>query len=224
MIFPTKPTRRQIIWGIGYLFFELLALPLILNLLPISLTIGKLNFLYFFINFVAVTLIFRSYLIQSLRDAVRVLFPTFWCALLGYLGYRLLSGMLAGLIVQIRPQFVNMNDVSVLYALSQDFVPMALGTILLAPVAEETLFRGMIFRGLYDRSPLGAYAVSMAAFAAVHLISYVGRMDSVMLLLSFLQYLPAGYCLCFAYRQSGNLLSPILLHMFVNAVAVFSTR
>ena len=53
---------------------------------------------------------------------------------------------------------------------------------------------------------------------------YVGSVEPAYILLSFLQYLPAGYCLCFAYRRSGTIISPILMHMIVNAVAVYSMR
>jgi membrane protease YdiL (CAAX protease family) len=108
--------------------------------------------------------------------------------------------------------------------LQEEFSLVAFGIVVLVPVVEETLFRGMIFRNLYDRSPAGAYLISMFAFAAIHVTGYIGSVEPVYILLSFLQYLPAGYCLCFAYRRSGTIISPILMHMIVNAVAAFSMR
>ena len=228
MIFSTKPTRTEILPGAVYLIFELFILPTLLSLvnvaLDLKLSFARINFLYFLINFAVVLPMFRRYLLRSVKDAWKMRFATIRYALLGFLGYQVLSELLAGLIFRICPLFVNFNDASILYALDQDFVLIAVGSILLVPVTEETLFRGMIFRGLYDRSPLAAYLVSMAAFAAIHVMGYIGSAEPVMILLAFLQYLPAGYCLCFAYRHSGSILSPILMHMIVNAVAVISTR
>ena len=44
----------------------------------------------------------------------------------------------------------------------------------------------------------------------------------VQLLLCFIQYLPAGYCLCFAYRRSGTIISPIIVHAVVNAMSMIA--
>ena len=66
------------------------------------------------------------------------------------------------------------------------------------------------------------YVVSMVVFAAIHTVGYVESEEPVILLLCFLQYLPAGYCLCWCYRQSGNILSPILMHILFNASSILS--
>lgn len=228
MIFSAKPSRRECILGGIYLLIDLFVLPPLLNLgnafLGSPFSTGKLNFLYFLLNFAAVLPIFRRYLLQSVRDSVRMVFPVVWYALLGYLGYQFLGEILLRLLLSLYPRFANLNDLSIAAAVREDFAAMAIGTILLVPVTEETLFRGMLFRGLYDRSPAAAYLLSMAAFSAVHVIGYVGLGEPVLLALSFVQYLPAGYCLCFAYRRSGTIVSPILMHMLVNAAAVFSMR
>jgi membrane protease YdiL (CAAX protease family) len=228
MIFSTKPNRNEALSGGIYLAFMLIFLPLLLkvfnSLTGNTLSAGKLNFLYYFINFAAILPIFRRFLLQSLKDALKVPFPTIWLALLGYLGNTALSEILTVLLLVLFPRFANINDLNIALMLQEDFSLIAFGIVVLVPVVEETLFRGMIFRNLYDRSPVGAYLVSMFAFAAVHVIGYIGRVEPVYIVLSFLQYLPAGYCLCFAYRRSGTIISPILMHMIVNAVAAFSMR
>ena len=103
-------------------------------------------------------------------------------------------------------------------------VLMTIGVTVLVPVTEETLFRGLIFRTLYDRSPVCAYLASIVAFSLIHVMGYVGKTDPVILLLSFLQYLPAGLCLCLTYRYSGTLLSSIVLHAAINAAAILTMR
>jgi len=86
-----------------------------------------------------------------------------------------------------------------------------------APVVEETLFRGYVFRALAARKsvPL-AYLISAGTFAAVHLGE--GRT-----LKELLPIVPAlfivGALLCFAYHRTGNLLSDITAHVVNNGVA-----
>ena len=99
---------------------------------------------------------------------------------------------------------------------------MVLGAVLLAPVAEEIFYRGIFFRKLFDRKPWLGYVVSMTVFAVIHMAAYIGFYDPWMLLLGCLQYLPAGYCLCWCYRQTGNILSPILMHILFNASSILT--
>ena len=92
------------------------------------------------------------------------------------------------------------------------------------PVAEECLFRGIVFRGIYDRSHILAWIVSAGLFALVHVIGYFGSAAPLTLLLCFLQYIPAGICLAASYRLSGSILSPILIHAAVNFVGMMILR
>ena len=228
MIYSTQPNEKEKLFGYIYLFIDLFVLPLVLGtvngMLPVQLTSGQLNFVYYFINLAVILAVFRKFLFQSLKDALRAPFANLWYGLLGYMGSNVLTRMLTVGLLLIFPGFSNVNDAAVGSILREDFALMAVGTILLVPIAEETLFRGLIFRGLYDRSPIAAYLVSMTAFAAMHVAGYIGQAEPLTLLLCFLQYLPAGYCLCFAYRRSGTILSPIVTHMIVNAMAVYAMR
>lgn len=228
MIYKTQPNRQEEVFGSFYMVFQLLVLPLALLALNEKLAApfneGKLNFLYYAINFAAITLICRRFLLQSLRDGLRRPFATVWYAILGYLGNHALSQLLSAAIFSLCPQFSNINDASIAQMLHADFPLIAIGTIFLVPVAEETVFRGLVFRKLYDRSPLVAYTLSMALFALIHVMGYIGFAEPLVLLLCFLQYLPAGYALAFAYRRSGSICAPILMHVLVNAVGIYSMQ
>ena len=92
--------------------------------------------------------------------------------------------------------------------------------VILVPLVEEVLYRGLIFRNLYRSSQVAAYLVSMAAFAAIHVLAYIGSESVTTLVLCFLQYLPAGLCLAYAYRKSDTILAPILMHIAINQVAL----
>lgn len=223
--FSDAPNKQEMRYGLIYLAVSLIVLPALLQagnrLLAAPLSDARLNFIYYCINFAFVVWIFRRFLHTQLKAALRVPFPTIWYAALGYLGSQALGEILAYLIFLIFPSFVNVNDQSVARLLGQDFRMMAAATILLVPVAEETLYRGLIFRGLYGKSTIAAYLVSMGLFAAIHVVGYIGAYGPLHLLLCFVQYLPAGFCLAWCYRQTGTIVTPILMHMLTNAMGVY---
>ncbi len=225
--FFNTPGPQETRLGFIYMAISLVVLPAMLqfgnSLLADPLSAANVNFLYFCINFTVVVWIFRRFLRSQFQAALRIPFPTLWYAVLGYLGSRALGEILALLTCRFFPSFVNVNDRAVTHLLSQDFRLIAAGTILLVPVVEETLYRGLVFRSLYGKNPLAAYLVSMGVFAAIHVLGYIGAYSPLTLLLCFLQYLPAGFCLAWCYRQTGTLAAPILMHTLVNAVGVFGT-
>lgn len=211
------PSGIQLRRGGAYLAFQLLILPSLLNyvnrMLPRPLSGAWLNTVFFLINFAVVMGIFSPFL----RASARNMRGTVLTALAFLAAYALLSGAVNTALVWIDPDFYNVNDENI-QAMSRDHrLLMAVGTVLLAPPVEECLYRGVVFAGLRRYSVPGAYLVSALLFAAVHLMGYIGRADAAMLVLGFLQYLPAGLCLAGAYACSGSIFAPILMHMAINA-------
>ena len=101
---------------------------------------------------------------------------------------------------------------------------MAFCTVLLVPITEELLYRGIFFGGLYNRSRIGAFILSTAVFSLVHVAAYAGTVPPLTMFLCFLQYIPAGIALAWAWTRSGSILSPILMHMVINAIGIFAMR
>lgn len=188
----------------------------------LSLTGAQLNFIYYSVNFGAGVYLFREFLWENWKTAADRIFPTAYYAILAYLGSQLFLSLVTRVILVLRPDFGNVNDESVHAMLIEAPELMVLGAVVLAPVAEEIFYRGLFFRKLFDVKPWLGYVVSMVVFAAIHTVGYVGSEEPVILLLCCLQYLPAGYCLCWCYRQSGNILSPILMHILFNASSILS--
>lgn len=223
--FYNAPNRKETRNGWIYFAVSYLALLHVLkwfsSILAVPLTEAKLNFLFYCINFVAVMWIFRRFLADSFRCAFRRPFSVLWYAALGYLGAQALGELLAYLLMLILPGFTNANNVTVTMMVRAEPL-LALAVVLLVPVAEECCFRGLCFRNLYGWNPLGAYLISMAAFSAIHVIGYIGSVSWLHLLAAFVQYLPAGYCLTWCYRQTGTIATPVLMHTLVNAVAVYT--
>ena len=124
----------------------------------------------------------------------------------------------------ISPDFFNVNDSAISTMVDQNTDLMAIGTILLAPVAEELFYRGLIFRGFYNKKPILGYLVSTLAFASLHVVGYIGLYSPLHLLLCLLQYIPAGICLGWAYAKTDCIFAPILMHIAINQIGILSMR
>ena len=222
MKFLPNLTRRERKSGLLTFLFCLLLLPGILLLALPGYSNAQLNFTTYFITVGAGLYVLRRYLLQNLAIAIAHPFYCVYYAVLGYLGYTVFSNMVASVIYRVAPGFVNFNNETVVAMLDAEFGLMVITTVVLAPIAEECLFRGIFFRGFYDRSPVLAWVLSAGLFSVMHLASFIGSYSPLGLLLAFIQYLPGGIALCFAYRRGGSIFSPILTHAIINLMAVLS--
>lgn len=220
MSIPLK--KYELHLGAAYFLVEFLVLPQVLTLLNslLQMQAWLLNFIAFAANFVCLVAIFHKFLWSSLLQYTQRPWKTLLIASLGLMLYYVSSLMVQILIISGFPNYVNLNDSSVTGFVVQGGMLFSLATVLLVPVAEELLFRGVLFRGLYDRSPILAWCVSTLAFSAVHVVGYLGKYSFPMLLIALVQYLPAGLCLNFAYHKSDTIIAPILMHIFINAIAL----
>jgi ABC-2 type transport system permease protein len=83
--------------------------------------------------------------------------------------------------------------------------------IAVAPLTEEFLFRGLLFRALASRTPLAlAVVASAACFAVVHPM------------LSWLPVFVLGIVCALVFHRSRHLLPVIVLHAVYNALVVFA--
>ena len=221
-------TRKELIFGWIYMLLQLFALPMGLSwgngFLKDPLSEAELNFCYFALNFLFTTIIFRKYLLGNVKLFFRRFFRNIGITLLALVIYWVLFIAVGMLILYIYPEFNNVNDAAMDELISENFTLMAIGAVILAPVTEEVLFRGLLFRGIYNKSRFLAYVVSAAAFSLPHVIGYLGQYSPFHLLLCFVQYLPAGFCLGWAYAKSDSICLPILMHMSINLVGVWAMR
>lgn len=213
--------RQTAAAGWCWMLFYLLALPSLLyrlsESLPQPLSDTALNGLFYLINFVAAQLIFGSFLRQSLRHALKRPRALVKAVMIGLCGYTLGTWAVTQLAFLIVPEFSNANNEAIIRMGKNGWALMTLGTVLFAPVAEECLFRGLLFRRIYPENPPAAWALSMLAFAAIHVTGYLGSVPALTLLLCFLQYLPAGAALAWAYTAADTIWAPIALHCLINA-------
>ncbi len=221
-------TRTEMLLGLAYIPVQLLVLPFILTqgnlLLNSPLSAVQLNFILFCLDFICITVIFRRFLLDSLKHGLSMPWRLLRFAALGLLLYWVGSFIVNFIIVAIRPDFSNVNDASISQLTKQNYNLMAISTVFLVPVTEETLYRGMIFGKLYQRSRIGGYVLSTLLFAALHVIGYIGLYEPVHLLLCFLQYIPAGLCLAWAYVMADTIWAPILMHITINQIGIMAMR
>ena len=143
---------------------------------------------------------------------------------LGFVAYYACNWFTTWAVRQLVPSFSNYNDHSIAAILKGNYFLMLIGTVILVPPVEECLFRGLIFRNLYGKSRWAAYIVSILAFAVIHIIGYIGSYSAIELLMAFLQYLPAGLCLAWAYTKADTIFAPIVIHAAINFISINGLR
>ena len=184
---------------------------------PVNLIFGCVNVL------VLVPLFFRF-----LKDQMGRLMDRGWRLfldlLVGYLFYYglsyLLSLVMSALVVTTGLDYYNLNEEAVETAVSLTPWMMILVACLLAPITEELLCRGLIFCGLWRRSRIWAYVLSMLAFSLLHVYAAAPYQPLYLTALNVLIYLPAGYALARTYERTGTIWSAIFLHSLINMISL----
>ena len=221
-------TRGEKILGWLYLAFQLLALPMLLTwvngLLAAPMNQALYNGVYYIINFVALVLIFHRFLRESLVAAWGDIWNFLQAVVLGFVAYWACSKVFEWVVALTGFTLNNLNDNAVAAMLKSNYLLMCICIVVLVPLTEELIYRGLIFRNIWQSSKVAAYLISMAAFSAVHVIGYLGSTDPVTLIVCFIQYLPAGLCLAWTYSKASNIFAPVLVHAVVNAIAIGLVR
>lgn len=221
-------TRSELGLGWVWLVFELLALPTLLrllnSLLPVPLSSAYLNFIYYCLNCGFVLGFFHKFLGRSLASAGRNFWNFLQAVVLGFVGYWVFTSGLSRLFPLIAPDFTNLNDQSIAALAGSHYVLMVVGIVILVPTAEEVLFRGVVYGGIRKKSRVWAYIISTALFAFLHVGGYLGSGITLSLILSFIQYIPAGLFLAWAYEKADSIFAPIVIHTAINAIGIYAMR
>ena len=124
------------------------------------------------------------------------------------LGWTFLLNTLADFGLPVSPE---KQDAVLIFSENADnpaiFFGMMFVAAVLAPIGEELVFRGGVFRYLLSKTgTLPAALISSVLFGALHL-SLFGIVPLSLL----------GFALCYAYYLTGNIRVPIIIHMIFNA-------
>ena len=214
----------------GWIYFPFFLVGISIGLSYLFLFLGRnptdpgnlvyMNLLYGVINVCVLTVCFWRYLRKNLRQLGQFPGRFLTAVIVGLAIYFIGTTIITYLTELIDPNLENINNAAI-EELAESGVPlMTVFSVLLAPIAEEILFRGLLFSGLRPRSRFWAYVVSILAFSALHVISFVGSAPVLTLALCFVQYLPASFGLAWALEYSGSIYAPIAVHMLANAVSM----
>ncbi len=218
------PSGQETAAGLCYLAFQMLLLPSFLywvnGQLSRPLSDPELNFVFYLVNFMAVLLIFHDFLARSLSQLFQHPIDALQAAILGFVAYYICFHVLDWLVSLLVPGFSNYNDDSIAALSRGNYFLTLIGTVILVPLAEECLYRGLIFRNLYGKSHIAAYIISIAAFACIHILGYIGQYSARDLIIAVLQYIPAGAWLAWSYVKGGTVFVPIAIHAAVNFITI----
>ena len=189
-------------------------------LLGISIESTLRDAVYYYVLFALTAVVFWSLWGRTtgalFANAGRV-FSSLGLGLVAFYGLNELSARLLSLLPL---RLANLNDATISTRLGASPGNTILIGVFLAPVVEETLFRGYVFGLLREYSRAGAYIGSCLLFALVHVWQYAAGDWSY--LLAMVQYIAPGLALAWTYERAGSLWGSVFLHGVVNALAVWS--
>ena len=191
-------SKTESILGWVYVFVHAFAMGYILNALNayvfpamgFHLNSANLNLLYYGVGFVYLLIALFKFLKQSFSDLGGNILNTLVGVFGGYAAYMLLMYLVSMLLTLVIYGSVNPNSAAVAEETRLNPNTMLAIGVLLAPIVEEILFRGVVFGTLRKKSRLLAYAVSTLFFAVYHLWDYLLFSFSPALLLMLVQYVP----------------------------------
>lgn len=196
------------------------AMDLLERLLGVSLGESVRNAIYYYVVFALVVIVFWGYLGRTTRaflDRPGGVLASAGLGLIAFYGLNEICSRLLGLALEGQ---VNLNDEAIVGRMVDAPRTTILIVVVLAPVVEETLFRGYVFGNLREVHRGLAYLVSCLLFAFLHVWQFAAARGDLTYLLLMAQYLVPGAVMAWTYERSGSLWGSVLLHGVVNGLAV----
>lgn len=223
---PWRPQLTQSEYVRGWIFFALYVVlfPVLMGLVQRSfdgaLPVAETNLVYYLVCVTLVLLVFWSYL----KNGFHLLLDWLPENLFAFGAGLIAAGVLHFLVMRLPYPVENPNPLN--YAEQFALSPAATLVILvvLMPIVEEVLFRGLLFSTARGYSRALAYVLSTLVYAVYCVWQFVyafGTVDFRYLLLA-LQYLPMSLALTWSYDNGGSVWTPIVLHGVINAFSLFS--
>lgn len=224
-LFPMKKSEK--IFGWLYVFIHSVALVFLMSVLNntvfaslgIKMDTAHLNLAYYVVSFVLVFLFMFRFLRASFSDLCDNIWRTLSSLVLGYALYYVLLFVVSFGLSHLLSDLANPNSELIAQEAKLNSNVLKASAILLAPVVEEVLFRGVVFGTVRKKSRILAYAVSTLVFCFYHLWQYFLTSFDWTLLLYMLQYVPGSIALAWCYERSRNIWGPVFLHMAINFIS-----
>ena len=213
-----------VIWLVIYMLLMSLIVTFVMTMLGYGEDLVRINQVFFVVNFLITCLLFRHFLTDSLAVVMERPLRLLKGILLGFCLYEAGQIALSLLYEVIAPDLWTANDEGVAQIAGMNYGAMWAGAVLLAPLVEETLMRGLVFGNLRKKSRVLAYAVSTLAFGIIHVLGYAWDMDVWTLVLNWGLYMVPSIVLAVTYEYTGTIWGPTALHMILNALSMMALR
>lgn len=213
----------------GWVFFALylLVFPVLMGQLQRMLSqrfdfflqAPEFSLIYYFLLLCATVLLFWGFLRQQFDLLLDWLPENLFACVAGLAGAGVLH--ILTLLIPFPVENPNIFSYPESFALAPASTVVVL--VLLMPILEEVLFRGLLFSSLRGYSRPLAFAVSILSYAlycAVQFVPVPGGLDLRYLLLA-VQYLPMGIALTWCYDHGGSIWSAVVLHIAINGFSLF---
>lgn len=223
-------TTGEQIGGTVLLALYLLVLPavrdplfdLVERLTGANLSASLRSIVYYYALFAAVVVIFHRFLCRTSRNFTDNLGVACEAALTGLVALYGLNELVFRLGRVLVGGLTNLNDGLIAAPVPDAPRTTFLIAVVIFPIVEETLFRGLVFGGLKGKSRWIAYAASCCLFALSHVWQLASSGLSPLALARTLQYLVPGAVLCRTYERSGSLWSAVAVHAAANALCLWT--
>ena len=172
---------------------------------------------YYYIMAVLTMVVFWSFLRNAGNILMRFLPENLLALITGFAG-----GVILKFLFGLLPwPLEDPNPVS--WAEQYAYSPAAtvLIVVILVPIVEEVLFRGLLFGSLRKRNRTTAWIASVVLFAVYSVWTFAVACGDARYLILTLQYLPMSLALTWCYDRGGSIWSPILLHAIFHAIVLF---
>lgn len=180
--------------------------------------VAEANVVYYVLLFALALLVFWTFLRHGFSLLVDWLPENAFAFVTGLAG----AGLLHFLVTLIPYPVQNPSEMQYLQEFAISPVATAVLLVVLIPLIEETLFRGLVFCSLRQYSRPLAYVVSVLVYALACVWRYALEIGDPAYLLLFIQYLPMSLALAWCYDNGGSIWSAVALHMTINGFMLFS--
>lgn len=218
-------TRAQTVLGWLYLPMHFLVIPVLAAMFvyyaPGNYSDVTVNKIYFGVGTAFVLIAMGEWLRRNFYVLLDNPGRFALCLAAGFAVNYLLSAAVTVALMLIEGVGDNPNNAELMQMADADVGAMMGITIFLAPLVEESIFRGVVFGSIRRKSRAAAYAVSILLFALLHVWQYVLIYRDPWYFVYMLQYLPVSFVLAWMYERSGTIWTGIAFHMLFNALSFY---
>ncbi len=217
--------RRERICGWIWLPIHVILLPLffvpVVYLLvgPDKLTEAGTNVIYYLISFVFVLAAFWNFLRESFDRFVGNLRRVILVMAIAYvlqLGLSLVLQLVTGMLGELETP----NNDAIGELANLEYNKMFAVAVLMAPIVEEVLFRGVLFGSLARRHRWLGWVVSIAVFCLYHVWQFAVVAQDWTVLIDAIEYIPLSAAITYCYDRTETIWTPIFFHIFTNSLAL----